>query len=79
MKLKSIKVFAPATIANVGPGFDILGVAIDAPGDIIVAEMVRETGLFFSLQGGHVDLPPDGNNVAAHDIAKNDADGFGSW
>jgi len=28
-----VKIFCPATVANVGPGFDILGFALDAPGD----------------------------------------------
>ncbi len=32
---ESIKVFAPATVANVTCGFDILGFAVDAPGDEI--------------------------------------------
>ena len=31
----SIKVFAPATVANVTCGFDILGFAVDQPGDEI--------------------------------------------
>ncbi|MEQ8242872.1 homoserine kinase [Fulvivirga sp.] len=30
---KSIKVFAPATVANVGPGYDVLGLALDNIGD----------------------------------------------
>jgi len=32
---KAITIFSPATIANVGPGFDIMGFAIDRPGDIM--------------------------------------------
>ena len=32
---ESIKVFAPATVANVTCGFDILGFAVDQPGDEI--------------------------------------------
>lgn len=32
----SVKVFAPATISNVGPGFDLMGFAIEEPGDIII-------------------------------------------
>ncbi len=31
--MKSIRAFAPATVANVCCGFDILGFAVDAPGD----------------------------------------------
>ncbi|GAV61171.1 GHMP_kinases_N domain-containing protein/GHMP_kinases_C domain-containing protein [Cephalotus follicularis] len=31
----SVKSFAPATVANLGPGFDILGVAVDGIGDFV--------------------------------------------
>ena len=37
---KKLRVFAPATIANVGPGFDLLGLAIDSPGDVIELEVI---------------------------------------
>jgi len=33
----SVTVFAPATVANVACGFDLLGFALDAPGDEITA------------------------------------------
>ena len=33
---QSVKVFAPATISNVGPGFDLMGFAIEEPGDILI-------------------------------------------
>lgn len=42
---KWIKVFAPATVANVGPGFDILGFAVSAPGDIVEACESRDAGV----------------------------------
>jgi len=32
---ESVSVFAPATVSNVGPGFDLLGFALNAPGDIL--------------------------------------------
>lgn len=32
----SIRVFAPASVSNVGPGFDIMGFALDEPGDEII-------------------------------------------
>ncbi|MEK6864008.1 MAG: homoserine kinase [Nanoarchaeota archaeon] len=32
-----VKVFAPATIGNIGPGFDILGMAVKGLGDIVEA------------------------------------------
>jgi homoserine kinase len=31
--MKHVKVFAPATVANLGCGFDVMGLAIDQPGD----------------------------------------------
>lgn len=33
----SITVFAPATVANVGSAFDVLGFALDSPGDTVTA------------------------------------------
>jgi homoserine kinase len=40
MNKKRVVIFSPATVANVGPGFDILGFAIDCPGDKILLEMI---------------------------------------
>jgi homoserine kinase len=69
MNTLTIKVFAPATISNIGPGFDVLGLAIDQPGDIVTASTTREPGLSFYLKNQHTDLPNDKKNVAAH-VAK---------
>ena len=33
------KAFAPATVANVACGFDVLGLAVEAPGDIVTADL----------------------------------------
>lgn len=35
-----VRVFAPATVANLGLGFDILGLALREPGDTVVARLV---------------------------------------
>ena len=32
---KTVKVFSPATIGNIGPGFDVLGLALKGMGDIV--------------------------------------------
>jgi len=37
-----IKVFAPASIANLGPGFDALGVAIEGLGDTVEARRIED-------------------------------------
>ena len=39
---KKITVFAPATVANIGCGFDSMGLAIDAPGDELRLELNNE-------------------------------------
>ena len=38
--MNSVKVFAPATIGNIGPGFDVLGLAINGMGDIVKARRI---------------------------------------
>src|SRR3954464_8054129 len=40
-----IRIFAPATIANLGPGFDVLGLALSAPGDVVEAELRDAPGV----------------------------------
>ncbi len=41
----SIKVFAPATVANVVCGFDILGFAVNQPGDELVMKITNKPGV----------------------------------
>lgn len=43
--MKSISVFAPATVANLGCGFDVMGLAIDQPGDELSLSFNREKKL----------------------------------
>jgi homoserine kinase len=37
MMKNKVQVFAPATVANVGPGFDVFGFSLNSPGDIVEA------------------------------------------
>lgn len=54
------RVFAPATVANLGVGFDILGLALQEPGDIVVAEPRHESGAeIVSIDGDHGQLSRD--------------------
>ncbi len=67
MKPKKVTVFAPATIANLGSGFDVLGLAIEQPGDFVLAERQRNPELTFSLRTRQNDVPADAKtNVAGH-------------
>ena len=62
-----IKVFAPASISNLGAGFDVLGVALNAPGDIVTAKRTKAKGLQFSLELADPSAKlPVGGNVAAY-------------
>lgn len=42
---KKIKVFAPATVANVACGFDVLGFAVNSPGDEVIVELTDTPGI----------------------------------
>ncbi len=42
---KEVRVFAPATVANIAAGYDVLGLAIDSPGDEVVARHSSKPGL----------------------------------
>lgn len=53
-------VFAPASVANVACGFDILGFAIEKPGDIVRAVISKNIGVrIVSIQGDEGVLPTD--------------------
>lgn len=59
-----LRVFCPATLSNLGPGFDILGLALDQPGDAVEAELSEEPGVRIveiSGDGGQLSLAADEN------------------
>jgi homoserine kinase len=66
LKMKSIKAFAPATVANVSCGFDIFGFAVDAPGDEVVLTLTDEPGVKISKitgDGGRLPLEAEKNTA----------------
>lgn len=57
---KKVKAFAPASVANVSCGFDVLGFAIDQPGDFVEAERRKEPGVVIdSISGDDGRLPTE--------------------
>jgi homoserine kinase len=46
--MRSVTVFAPATVANVGSAFDVLGFAVAAPGDTVTARRSEKPGVTIS-------------------------------
>ena len=62
-----IAAFAPATVSNVACGFDVLGFALDTPGDVVVAEAATGSGVdIIAIEGDHGRLSRDSSrNTAA--------------
>ena len=66
MSPTKVRVFAPATISNLGPGFDIIGIAVNKPGDEVLAKRQATPGVTFSLKTSQPGVPADAeSNVAA--------------
>lgn len=60
MPQQSIKVFAPATVANVACGFDILGFALDQPGDEVTISLTEGSDVTIEkIEGDEGRLPRD--------------------
>lgn len=66
--MKKVRVRAPATLSNLGPGFDVLGLALDGPYDAVEAEVRDQPGLSLAAAGPFGDrIPLDpAQNVAAY-------------
>ena len=58
MTIKQFRVYAPASIANLGPGFDVFGVALDGLGDYIKVKRVSEPGVRIQIKGFEADHIP---------------------
>jgi homoserine kinase len=58
--MRSVRVFAPATVANVGSAFDVLGFALEAPGDTVTAHEASVPGVrVIDITGDDGRLPRD--------------------
>ena len=66
-----LKVFAPASVANVAVGFDILGFALEQPGDEIIIREGRAPGLIINQITG-------AGNKLPYEVQKNTA-GFAAY
>jgi homoserine kinase len=64
---KIIKIFAPATVANVVCGFDVLGFAVNEPGDEVIMRRTDKPGIVISKitgDNGRLPLDPKKNTVS---------------
>lgn len=69
---KEIRVFAPASVSNVACGFDVMGFAIDEPGDELVLRLTEEPGVRIKKitgDGGRLPLEAALNTAGAPVIA----------
>ena len=79
--MHSVKIIAPATIANLVCGFDVLGLAINNPRDIMEVQLREEPGIVIHHKDDH-QLPVEpSQNVAGVALMAlleevNDAPGF---
>lgn len=65
MTVLRVRAFAPGSVGNIGVGLDIMGLALNGPGDVVEAERTAEPGVVV-LDAGHPDLPTEaGANTAA--------------
>jgi homoserine kinase len=61
-----VTAFAPASVANVAIGFDILGFSVDALGDRVTLKRVAQPGVIIKSIGGVVqDLPREADRNTA--------------
>ena len=59
--------FAPATVSNLGPGFDVLGLALTEPGDRVRARCCERAGVHIvKITGddGRLPLASDQNTAS---------------
>jgi homoserine kinase len=68
---REITAFAPASVSNVACGFDIMGFALDQPGDAVTVRFAKSQGVHIkSVTGSTSSLPTDpARNTAAAPVA----------
>ena len=57
--MKHIKVFAPGTVANLGCGFDVMGLTLDGVGDVLEVGVAENAEGFEIRNRSGVELPGD--------------------
>src|SRR4030095_2792832 len=63
---REVRASAPATVANLGPGFDVLGVALAGAGDVVTARATSESGVrIVRIEGDDGALPRESSRNTA--------------
>ncbi len=76
--IKRLRAYAPGSVGNVGPGLDILGLAIAGRGDSVLVERSESPGVRIR-ETGHANLPSDPSRhtsaIAAAEVLRRIAGG----
>lgn len=64
--MTGIRVYAPATVANVSCGFDAMGYALDRPGDVVDLYITETPGIVLQneVKGINIPLEPENNSTS---------------
>ncbi|AEF96992.1 Homoserine kinase [Methanotorris igneus Kol 5] len=70
-KMRKVTVRSPATSANLGPGFDVFGLCLDEPYDIVSVEKMEENGIKIVVEGEKSEeIPTEPDKNTAGVVAK---------
>lgn len=70
--MKTVRAFAPATVANVSCGFDVFGFAVDNPGDEVLITLTDRPGVVMKKiegDGGRLPLEAEKNTASVAVLA----------
>ena len=70
--MRAVRAYAPGTVANVGPGFDVLGMALTGAGDFVTAKVGRGGGIEISCSDPEIPVDPARNTagIAARGVLR---------
>ncbi|WP_048055586.1 homoserine kinase [Methanotorris igneus] len=69
--MRKVTVRSPATSANLGPGFDVFGLCLDEPYDIVSVEKMEENGIKIVVEGEKSEeIPTEPDKNTAGVVAK---------
>ena len=70
--MKTVKEYAPATVANVSCGFDVFGFAVEKPGDEVTLTLTERSGVVIKKiegDGGRLPIEADKNTAGVAVLA----------
>ena len=67
--MSAVRAFAPGSVGNVGPGFDVLGLAVEGIGDRVEMTLINGAARIDDIRGRDADLVPRDPSKNAASIA----------